>query len=228
LDFHSTLWGLRQPPTQVWRRLWNEREEMPLHSTTVPILNERARLFHVAMHAIQTGNAKTKAAADLTRAVEVIPFERWEEAWTLASALQAEQWFAASLRLYAPGGPELADRLGAPKRGPWLASMHAIEHTPASEGLSELLEGTWSQRYTVLKRWVRPQQDLLTDLVQGRIPNVPPWMQRCKSRYAKFYLWRCYQAWQLLRTCPAAIRLRRAPDRVSYRHTISRPWRDDR
>jgi hypothetical protein len=63
------------------------------------------------MHAIQTGNVKTKATEDLARAVQPVPFERWQEAWALARALQAERRFATALRVYTPGGPALADQL---------------------------------------------------------------------------------------------------------------------
>jgi hypothetical protein len=228
LDLHYTLWGLRQPPAQVWKLLWEEREVMQLHGATVLALNEQARLFHAVLHAIQTGNAKTKAADDLTRAVQVVPFERWEEAWALARGLQAERRFAASLRLYTSGGGEVADRLGVPRRVPFLECVHALERAPASVGLTELLEGNWYQRYTVLKRWVWPEHDLVCDLEQNKIPNVPVWVQRRTSRYLKFYLWRCCQVFFFLRTCPAALRLRRAPDRSGYRSIVSQPWRDDR
>jgi hypothetical protein len=119
LDLHETLWGVRLPAAETWRFLWNEREEMQLHGAIVPVLNARARLCHLALHAIQTGNAKTKAAADLIRAVQGIAFEQWQAAWTFARVLQAEQRFAAALRLYAPGGGALADRLGAPKQVAW-------------------------------------------------------------------------------------------------------------
>ena len=64
LDLHRTLFGVRVPPSALWATLWRERDAMDLHRVTVPILNERARLFHVVMHAIQTGNAKTKAVQD--------------------------------------------------------------------------------------------------------------------------------------------------------------------
>jgi hypothetical protein len=228
LDLHYTLAGVGVAPDALWMTLWQERDTMPLHRAMMPILNERARLFHVVMHAIQTGNAKTKASEDLARAVKIVPCERWEEAWRLAAALQAERRFAASLRLYAPSGAELADRLGAPTHIPLLACWHAIEGSPASEAVTALIEGNWPQRYTILKRWLWPGRDSSTDLAWGRIPNAPAWVRQCRTRYVKFYLWRCYQVFAFLRTCPAALRLCRAPDQNTYRQTVSQPWRDDR
>jgi hypothetical protein len=201
---------------------------MVLHHAMVPILTERARLFHVALHAIQTGNARNKAAEDLARAATVVSFERWRDAWTLAKTLRAERPFAAALRLYAPGGAALADRLGAPRHVPWLEYVHAIEHTPAAMALIELLKGTWRQRYAVLKRCLYPSPQVIADLERGKFPQVPSWVRRCPSPFLRFYLWRGCEVLTFLRTWPAALRLHRGTDRRAYRQTISRPWWDDR
>jgi hypothetical protein len=190
LDLHYTLAGLLVPDSLVWTHLWSERENMPLHGVPVPILNERARLFHVVMHAIQTGNAKTKAAEDLLRAVATVPFAYWQAAWALAKALQAEQRFATSLRLYAVGGDELADRLGAPRHVPFLQAAHAIERAPGTFAVTALIEGNWRTRLALLKRWAWPGKDLLMALQQGKVAQVPPWIQGTKSWVVKFYLWR--------------------------------------
>jgi Uncharacterised nucleotidyltransferase len=228
LDLHYTLRGLGVPATQAWATLWNQREEVRLHGATVQILNERARLVHVVMHAIQTGNAKTKAVADLTRAIENVAFERWQEAWSLAAELQAESRFAASLRLYAPGGAELADRLGAPTGVRWLDYIRAIERAPASAALSVWMEGDWRQRSTLLRRWIWPGTEALIGLERGRFPHVPAWVRHCPSRTVQFYLWRLCQVFMFIHAWPAAWRLRRASDRPAYRHAVSPPWRDDR
>jgi hypothetical protein len=228
LDVHYTLLGLRVPPSQLWTTLWNERETMRLHGATVPILNERARLFHVVMHTLQTGNAKAKAAEDLARAIKCVSFERWQQAWALARTLQADHLFAAALRLYAAGGADIADRLGAPRRIPFLQCAHAIESVPGSMALATLLEGSWPQRFALLKRWVWPEKDFVVALEQGKVPRVPSWVRRRKSPYVRFYLWRAGQVLSCMRTWPEALRLRRSTDRINYRNAISRPWRDDR
>jgi hypothetical protein len=76
------------------------------------------------------------------------------------------------------------------------------ERAPVSRGVTHLIEGDWRQRWVVLKRWLWPYDELLTDLDHGRIPIVPTWVQRRRSRYGKFYLWRCYQAFSFLRMWP--------------------------
>jgi hypothetical protein len=201
---------------------------MPLHGATLPILNERARLFHVVLHALQTGNAKTKAAEDLARAITGVSFERWQQAWALAKTLQADHLFAAALRLYAAGGAEMADRLGAPRRLSFLQCVHAIESVPGSVALAALVEGSWRRRYALLKRWAWPESDYLDAIAQGKVARVPRWVQQCKSPYARFYLWRAWQVLSCLRTWPGALHLLRSTDRIDYRNAASRPWRDDR
>jgi Uncharacterised nucleotidyltransferase len=228
LDVHYTLLGLRVPPSHLWTTLWNERDTMELHGATIPILNERARLFHVVIHALQTGNAKAKAADDLARAIKCVSFEHWQQAWALARTLQADHLFATALRLYAAGGTEIADRLGAPRRIPFLQCVHAIESVPGSVALAELIEGRWQQRFALLKRWVWPESDYMDALEQGKVPQVPRWVRQCKSPYVRFYLWRAWQVLSCLRTWPEALRLRRSTDRINYRNAVSRPWRDDR
>lgn len=228
LDVHYTLLGLRVPPSQLWTTLWNERERMELHGTTIPILNERARLFHVVLHALQTGNAKAKAAEDLARAIKYVSFERWQQAWTLARILQADHLFTAALRLYAVGGAEIAERLGAPRHIPFLQCVHAIESVPGSVALAALVEGSWQQRYSLLKRWIWPENDLIAALEQGKVRRVPRWVRQCKSPYVRFYLWRAWQVLSCIGTWPEALHLRRSTDRINYRNVVSRPWRDDR
>ncbi len=228
LDVHYRLSGIHVPPPQLWTTLWNEREMMPLHGATIPILNERARLFHIVLHALQTGNAKAKAAEDLTRAIKCVSFERWQQAWALARTLQADHLFAAALRLYTAGGAEMADRLGAPRHIPFVQCMHAIESVPGSMALATMLEGNWHERYTLLKRWVWPENDYMDALEQGKVPRVPHWVRHSKSPYIRFYLWRAWQVFSCIRTWSKALRLRRATDRITYRNAISRPWRDDR
>jgi hypothetical protein len=227
LDLHYTLWGMGVPAMLVWTTLWDQREAMRLHGVTVQVLNERARVLHVVMHALQTGNAKTKAVADFTRALENVAFERWQEACSLAAALHAESRFAAALRLYAPGGAELADRLGAPNRVRWLDYIRAVERAPASTALAEMVGGDWRQRSTLLRRWLWPSSEALIDLTRGGFPQVPAWVQNCPSRTVQFYVWRLYQVFMFIRAWPAAWRLRRAPDRTTYRQAVSQPWRDD-
>jgi hypothetical protein len=228
VDLHRTLSGIRVSPAVLWATLWQERTTMDLHRVTVPILNERARLFHVVMHAIQTGNAKTKAVQDLTRATEVVSLARWQEAWELAVHLGAADRFASSLRLYAPSGAGLADRLGASSRVRFLECLQAIEDAPAAEALAGLIEGNWRQRGTTLKRWLWPGADFMADLERGHVPNVPGWIRHRQSRLTRFYLWRGFQVVSFLTRFPAALRLRHTADQAAYRQTASRPWRDDR
>jgi len=228
LDVHYTLLGLRVLPSQLWTTLWNERETMPLHGATIPILNERARLFHVVIHTLQTGNAKAKAAEDLARAIKCVSFERWQQAWALARTLQADHLFAAALLLYAASGAEIADRLGAPRHISFLQCVRAIESVPGSVALAALVEGSWAQRFALRKRWVWPESDYIAALEQGKVPRVPGWVRQCTSPYVRFYLWRTWQVVSCIRTWPEALRLRRSTDRISYRKAVSRPWRDDR
>lgn len=227
LDLHDTLAELAVPKTQVWETLWNERAIMQLHDHDIPILNDRARLFHVVMHAIQTGNAKTKAAEDVSRAVAHLPFVLWQAAWEVAVSLRAEQRFAASLRLYAESGEVLADRLGAPRHVPFSYVVDAVAQTPGIRTVAAFTQSDWQARCTLLTHWLRPTESLLTALDRGKGARVPSWIRQRQSPMLKFYLWRGWQVWSFIRVLPAALRLRRSSNRATDRQAYSRPWRDD-
>ncbi len=188
----------------------------------------RARLFHVVMHAIQTGNAKTKAAEDVSRAVARLPFVLWQAAWEVAVSLRAEQRFAASLRLYAEGGELLADRFGAPQQVPFSYVVDAVAQTPGIRTVAAFTQSDWHARRTLLKHWLWPTESLPAALDRSKGARVPSWIRQRQSPTLKFYLWRGWQVWSFIRVLPAALRLRRASDRAADRQAYSRPWRDDR
>jgi hypothetical protein len=221
VDLHFTLSQLRLRPAEVWTVLWREHELMPLHAAMVPVLNERARLFHVALHAIQSGNTKPKPIHDLARAVAYAPLDQWRGAWALAGELGAAPLVAAVLRLYAPGGGALADQLGAPRRAPFLQLVHALEGAPNAAGLLRLTEGNlpW---WAVVRDWIWPYEAWLKE-VEGGIPTIlPAWIGRRRSRFVKFYVWRCCQVADLLCSLIGAVRLSRAADPYRTRQSLSR------
>ena len=111
IDLHRTLIGVGAPTTEVWELLSGRTIEMPLTTGSIRVLDEPARLFHIALHAAQDGAKRDHVRLDLAKALDVGTLEQWRSALDIAERLQAREAFGAGLRLNKEGA-RLASSLG--------------------------------------------------------------------------------------------------------------------
>ena len=113
IDLHTRLAGAQAAPEVVWRALEARRTNIELAGRPASVLDRVGLALHLAIHAAQHGQAKSKPIADLERGLESWPPEVWREASRLAQDVQASEAFAFGLRLV-PAGAELAQELNLP------------------------------------------------------------------------------------------------------------------
>ncbi|WP_168222475.1 MULTISPECIES: nucleotidyltransferase family protein [unclassified Micromonospora] len=113
VDLHRGFHGVGDPQA-FWTLLSASAESLPLAGGTVAVPDVAATALLVALHAAAPGRSG-RPYADLLRALRVFPVEVWRAAAVLAGQTDAVPAFGFGLRL-APGGAELADRLGLPRR----------------------------------------------------------------------------------------------------------------
>lgn len=142
VELHVTLDGLTVPPAEVWRVLASHTESLRLLESTAMMLDEPARCFVLAHHALKHPGVP-QPLGDLRRAIEVAPFDSWQQAAEIARQLQAEAMFAAGLRLVDEGAT-LADRLGSFQRDPRAGLLQAS--APAGAFFIERLRGQSGRR----------------------------------------------------------------------------------
>jgi hypothetical protein len=111
VDLHHTLQGVEADAGRVWSVLSGMTGLQEVGGQEVEILSEPARALQVALHATQHGRDWKVPMEDLRRAIEILPFETWQEAARVAEQLEATAAFATGLRLL-PTGELLAERLG--------------------------------------------------------------------------------------------------------------------
>lgn len=132
IDLHRSVAGVTRHEA-LWAALWCTRDELRLGAAVVPIPSADAAALLLALHAASPGGSP-KPRRELVRALEVLAPERWEAAAALAFATGAESAFALGLRL-APGGGELARRLGLPQEA---TPLEWLDAHPASAAASAL------------------------------------------------------------------------------------------
>jgi hypothetical protein len=113
IDVHTHLAGARADHAAQWEALRRESESIVVAGRPIPCLGIRGRLLFIGLHTALEGPRRTKPLADLQRAVEVVPLDKWQEAAALAQELDAVQAFSAGLRR-TPEGVGLAARIGLP------------------------------------------------------------------------------------------------------------------
>ncbi|MFI9639969.1 nucleotidyltransferase family protein [Micromonospora sp. NPDC051925] len=121
VDLHRGFHGVADPQA-FWTLLSASAERLSLAGGTVAVPAAGATALLVALHAAMPGRSD-RPYADLLRALEVFPVGVWQAATVLAEQTAAVPMFGFGLRL-APGGAELADRLGLPwrtSRTQWIA-----------------------------------------------------------------------------------------------------------
>jgi hypothetical protein len=131
VDLHQTLTGVGVPPTELWAALTQELERMSVAGVEVDVLAPSARALVLALHTAKDGPRIAKARHDLGHAIDRLPADLWIETARLADQVGALGGLAAGLRLVAPSGVELADRLGLPKDAPLEIAIRSGGGAPA-------------------------------------------------------------------------------------------------
>jgi len=120
----------------VWDVLSRHTVPMRIGGADLPVLDEPARLMHVALHAAQHQDGK--AILDLGKAIAQLPEQLWWAAADVATRLDALPAFVAGLRLEARG-VELVQRMGLSQVRSAPTDLRARQ-VPLAESLNELLE----------------------------------------------------------------------------------------
>jgi hypothetical protein len=139
VEVHWRLAGVRLSPDAAWRRLSAETETTYLAGAEVEFLNLPARALHLALHAMQHGEDREKSLEDLRRGLRLADDECWRAAADWAVALDAQDAFAAGLRVI-PEGARLATALKLPRaRLSRMVEMRAAGASDRSIALQRLL-----------------------------------------------------------------------------------------
>jgi hypothetical protein len=111
IDLHRSIQGLRVHPEEAWRIFSERTSPMRIGGFNVPVLDEQARAFHLAIHALQHGSHEKPL--DLRRALRRLSRETWDGAAALANQCGALDFFSGGLHLV-PEGTDLARELLLP------------------------------------------------------------------------------------------------------------------
>ncbi len=138
-DLHYTLFGIGAKPEELWEAFSEDAVREPIGGVEVSMPSHAARLLHIALHAVQHGGeAQVKPMADLKTALAKVPEETWSEALELANRLDAEDTFAAGLRL-TKAGRELAESIGVGGSRSVDGDLR-LGRVPMAEGVREFVE----------------------------------------------------------------------------------------
>ncbi len=114
IDLHRAPFLLHeQDHAAVWQALTEGSGRLELGGAAIAVPGTAAHALIVVLHAAQHGYRADRSRADLERALERVSSDDWRAAARLARSLEAEDGFAAGLRML-PAGAELADRLELP------------------------------------------------------------------------------------------------------------------
>jgi hypothetical protein len=139
VELHWRLAGVRLSPDAAWQRLSAETETTYLAGGEVEFLGLPARALHLALHATQHGEDRWKALEDLRRGLRLVDDACWRAAAHKAAALDAQDAFAAGLRVI-PEGTQLAAALKLPRtRLSTMVEMRAAGASDRSIALQRLL-----------------------------------------------------------------------------------------
>lgn len=114
VELHWTFIGADAPPNRLWRALRARATTMRVGGHDLAVADTATTALLAAMQLLQHGpDEGAKFRADVERAIRLLDAEQWHAAADLAGTIGAAGAFGAGLRL-APGGRELAGRLGVP------------------------------------------------------------------------------------------------------------------
>jgi hypothetical protein len=200
VDLHRSLVGIDADEETAWRALSAGTEEIVVARTPVTVLGAPQQALVVALHAAQHGAQVANPAQDIARAVVQVPDSTWADAADLASRVDATPAFGAGLRS-APGGAELATRLGLPTRttvDTELRASTAPDLTLALERLATMGGLRGRSRFVLAKLFPAP----------AFMRASSPVARRGLAGLVVAYLWR--PLWMLSRAPQAVLAWRRA------------------
>lgn len=161
VDLHETLPGALAQRQRVWDALSSNLDDLELTGGTVRVLNHRARLLHVALHAAHHGPRVGQPLADLGAALARIPIADWIATAELAKRVGAETALAEGLRML-PEGRRLSTDLGIarPPSRDW--QLRSFNGADLATGLDRLWEapGTRSKAL-ILKEEMFPSREFM-------------------------------------------------------------------
>lgn len=200
VDLHTTLAGIGLPAREAWSVLSGETEEVAVGRVRARVLDPAARALHVVLHAAKHGVQHSKPLADLERALEILPFELWQEAAVLAVRLDAVPAFSTGFALV-PGGDGLSADLGLSGTSSVEVALRAQTPPPLALGVE------WFSRL--------PGPRAKARFVAGKIFPPPAFMRRWSplARRGRLGLVAAYvyrPLWLLLKLGPAVAGWRRA------------------
>lgn len=161
VDLHVTVAGAGAPADEVWRVLSEYAAAFSLHGRSVVALDEAAHAWHLALHSVSTGGARSKPSLDLERAIALYPMPIWREAVNLAEKLGDVDVLTTGLRGYATGGGRLADELGLPSGLRWSARLRARDGTGLTHASEVWRQRDWRGRAVLLRGWCMPDPALV-------------------------------------------------------------------
>lgn len=136
VDLHWTFIGVGAPSMRVWEMLRARAATMRVGGRELAVADAPTTALLAALQLLQHGpHEGVKFRNDVERAVGLLDERDWRDAADLATRIGAEHAFGAGLRL-APGGPELAERLGVADD----AAARAFSRGPPAAGAARALE----------------------------------------------------------------------------------------
>jgi len=204
LELHESLKGLGVSHERAWEALSRQTEEITLHGTRVPMLDDVARTLHLALHASQHGRKSERTLDDLRRGLERLPESLWRQAAMLAGRLQGLPAFATGLQLL-PEGAALVRRLGLETGESAELALRSASAPPAAEGYAWMMALPAHAKVAFLARALLPPA--------GFMRAWQPLARRGLAGLVLAYLWRPFWlGWH----APSAVRAwRRANRRAS-------------
>lgn len=157
VDLHRTLQGVGVDPESAWEALSVDANAVLVAGYPVASLSVPACALYVTLHAAHHGRGWWKAIAHVERALDAVDEAAWREAARLAQQVDAEDAFAAGLRLTAPG-TEVADRLGLGAPRSVKVALQANVAPPVALGIEQVAsaDGAWSRGWILMRKVVPP------------------------------------------------------------------------
>lgn len=180
IDLHWSMAGCTVSPETAWGILYAGRSTIDLRGRTASIPGRDAIALLLALHVANHGRDGVKALGDLVRGLERWPFDDWRAAAKLAETLGAISTLAAGLRL-APGGSEMARRLGLPPtpRLTWTIMQRDSRPRGTFHLASFQQASGWRSRLDVVRRSLLPPS--------AWVSRQFPWARRSRVTMAAGY-----------------------------------------
>jgi hypothetical protein len=163
LELHRTLVGVGASSDTLWHELSQRTERLALgiSDTSATILDPAARTMLLALHAAAHGAKAEKPLRDLTRGIERVAPEVWDEAANLARRVEAVTAFEVGLSLVA-GGEDIARRNNLSTLASTKTVLRAMSAPPMALGIASVAQAQGLRRKIgLLARELIPPPDFM-------------------------------------------------------------------